>query len=58
MRFFFFLTKIKYLGQIIDKNGKKPGPGRAKAIENMPAPENKSSLQAFLGLVNYYNVGP
>ena len=52
----FFLRKIKYLGQIIDENGRRPDPERAAAIKDMPAPKNITSLQSFLGLANYYNV--
>ena len=40
----FLLRKIKYLGQIIDENGRRPDPERAAAIKNMPAPENITSL--------------
>ena len=36
----FFMEKIKYLGHIIYKDGKRP----------------VSSLQSFLGLANYYQV--
>lgn len=50
----FFMTKIKYFGQIIDKNSRKPDPTRASGIENISSPTNVSSLQAFLGLANYY----
>ena len=39
----FFMNKIKYLGQIIDKNGRRPDPVRASAIKDMPAPKNVSS---------------
>ena len=31
-------------------------PERATTIKDMPAPENVSSLQSFLGLVNFYQV--
>ena len=48
------MNKIKYLGQVIDINGRRPDPARASAIQGMPAPENVSSLQSFLGLANYY----
>ena len=41
----FFLDKIKYLGQIIE---------RSLAIKNMPEPHNITTLQSFLGLANYY----
>ena len=51
-----FLNKIKYLGQITDKNNRRPDPARASAIKDMSAPENVRSLKNFLGLANYYNV--
>ena len=44
------------MGQIIDKNGRRPEPAKASAIKDMPAPENVSSLQNSVGLANYYNV--
>ena len=50
----FFLKRIKYLGHIIDENGRKPDPERSTAIREMPAPNNVASLQSFLGLANYY----
>ena len=50
----FFMEKIKYLGHIIDKEGRRPDPERSIAIKEMPAPQNVSSLQSFLGLANYY----
>ena len=42
------MNKIKYLGQIIDKNGRRPDPAQSSTIKDMPAPENISSLQSFL----------
>ena len=51
----FLKSKIKYLGQITDTKGRKPDPSRSSAIKNMPAPINVSTLQAFLGLANYYD---
>ena len=52
----FLIEKIKYLGQIIDKDGRRPDTGRASAIKNIPVPENVFSIQCFLGLANNYNV--
>ena len=48
------MNKIKYLGHIIDKDGRRPDPERATAIKDMPAPDNVTTLQSFLGLANYY----
>ena len=50
------MEKIKYLGHIIDKDDRKPELEPATALKDMPAPENISALQSFLGLVNYYQV--
>ena len=52
----FFMEKIKYSGYIIDKDGRRPDSERVTAIKNMPAPENDSALQSFLGLANCYQV--
>ena len=50
----FCMNKIKYLGHIIDKYERRPDPERATAIKDMPAPDNVTTLQSFLGLANYY----
>ena len=36
----FFMTQVKYLGQIINENGRQPDPERAEAIKGMPSPNN------------------
>ena len=41
--------------QVIDVKGRKPDPSRSSAIKNMPSSTNVSTLQAFLGLANYYS---
>ena len=46
----FCMNKIKYLGHIINKDGRRPDPERATAIKDMPAPNNVTTLQSFLGL--------
>ena len=50
----FCMNKIKYLGHIIDKDGRRPNPERATSIKDMPAPDNVTTLQSFFGLANYY----
>ena len=50
----FCMNKIKYLGHIIEKDGRRPDPERATAIKHIPAPDNVTTLQSFLGLANYY----
>ena len=48
------MNEIKYLGHIIYKDGRRPDPKRATAIKDMPAPDNVTTLQSFVGLPNYY----
>ena len=50
----FYQTSIKYLGFIVNKEGRRPDPQKASAVANMPAPSSITTLRAFLGLVNYY----
>ena len=45
----------KYLGQVIDENGRTPDPNRADAIKYMPASNNVAAFQSFWGLANYFN---
>lgn len=49
----FGLTELKYLGQIVSKDGLKIDPKRIAAICNMPTPTDKDGLRRFLGMVNY-----
>ena len=50
----FCMNEIKYLEDIIDKVGRRPDPERATVIKDMPAPDNVTTLQSFLGLANKY----
>ena len=50
------MSEIKYLGQIIDPDGRRPDPARAESIKSMPTPKNVVTLRAFLGLSNYYGI--
>lgn len=43
----FYLPKIKYLGQLIDKKGRKPDPSKVKASKHMPTSTNVTTLEAF-----------
>ena len=52
----FFMERVKYLGFIIDKNGRQPDPENIAAIQNMPAPTDVSTLRSFLGLVSHYGI--
>ena len=52
----FFLSEIKYLRHIINKDGRRPDPDWATAIKDMPAPDNVQTLQRFLGLANFNQI--
>ena len=45
----FFLSKIKYLGQVIDEKAGTPDPNRVDAIKYMPAPTNVAALLFIFG---------
>ena len=51
-----FMSRIKYLGQVIDAKGRHPDPAQSSAIKDMPTPTNLTKLQAFLRFANYYHV--
>lgn len=42
-----------FLGQLIDKNGIQPDPGKIAAIKKMSVPSNVAELHKFLGNVNH-----
>lgn len=50
----FLLPRIKYLGFIIDKEGRRPDPDKTDAIAKMPPPTDLTTLRSFIGMVNYY----
>ena len=45
---------VPYLGHLLSADGIQMDPARVKAIQQMPPPEKKQTLELFLGLVNYY----
>ncbi|KAL2086779.1 hypothetical protein ACEWY4_017838 [Coilia grayii] len=51
----FGVTEVEFLGFRIDKDGIRPTTEKVAAIQGAPAPRNKTELQAFLGLLNFYN---
>ncbi|WKY12958.1 hypothetical protein Q1695_004069 [Nippostrongylus brasiliensis] len=50
----FMMTEIRYLGNIIDKDGRRPDPEKIRAITDMPPPEDVTQLRSLLGMLNYY----
>ncbi|XP_039462577.1 uncharacterized protein LOC120436178 [Oreochromis aureus] len=49
----FRLKEVSYVGHIFTDEGLKADPTKISAINEMPPPEDKTSLQRFLGMINY-----
>ncbi|XGW34118.1 hypothetical protein V3C99_018144 [Haemonchus contortus] len=47
----FSRPEIRYLGFILDKNGRRPNPEKIEAIMNMDEPKNILQLRSFLGMI-------
>ena len=45
--------QITYLGHILTSQGLQPDPKKIQAVNNMPPPQDKESLQRFLGMLTY-----
>ncbi|KIH64216.1 reverse transcriptase [Ancylostoma duodenale] len=50
----FAKPEIRYLGFIVDRNGRRPNPEKIEAIKSMVEPKNVGQLRAFLGMITYY----
>ncbi|XGW25993.1 hypothetical protein V3C99_006978 [Haemonchus contortus] len=50
----FLMHQIRYLGNIIDADGRRPDPGKVEVIKKMPPPQDIQQVRSFLGLLNYY----
>ena len=46
--------QIEYFAFIVDRHGIHPSPAKVKVIVEVQEPQNKTELQSFLRLVNYY----
>ncbi|KAK7605034.1 hypothetical protein V9T40_006220 [Parthenolecanium corni] len=53
-KFKFFQSEVKFLGIIINKDGIRPNPEKAKAINDFPRPLKTRDVQSSMGIVNYY----
>lgn len=45
---------ISFLGHTLNVEGLHPSPAKVEEIQGKPAPTNKQTLRAFLGLYNFY----
>ena len=50
----FGVQELEYLGHLITVEGVRPLPSRIEVIRNFPTPDSRSSLQRFLGIINFY----
>ena len=48
------MSKIEYLGHVIDEHGIHPTEDKVKAIQEAPRPKNVSELRSFIDILNYY----
>ena len=49
----FFLTRVKFLGHIIERNTITPLKSRIDAIQKLQPSSNKKKIQDFLGMLNF-----
>ncbi|KAJ8365224.1 hypothetical protein SKAU_G00140550 [Synaphobranchus kaupii] len=49
----FRVTEVSYVGHLLTNQGVKPDPAKTAAIRLISPPEDKHSLQRFLGMTNY-----
>ena len=49
----FSLTRVKFLGHIIERNTITPLKSRIDAIQNFQPPSKKKKIQEFLGMLNF-----
>ena len=47
------VTELKFLGEIVSKDGMKPDPQKVTAINQMTPPSNREELALFLGMIKY-----
>lgn len=50
------MPEIRHLGHITEKDERRPGQEKIRAITEMPQLKDVVQLRSFLGLVNYYGV--
>jgi hypothetical protein len=50
----FLVSRVQYLGFIVEDGKLSPNPEKIKAIEKFPLPQSTKELQRFLGICNYF----
>ena len=54
LKSFWFQVEVEYLGDIIKRMGIKPQPRKIEKMLAIRAPENRTELRSFVGMINYY----
>ncbi|UYV82874.1 K02A2.6-like, partial [Cordylochernes scorpioides] len=49
----FGVSRINFLGHILDEDGIRPDPAKIEAVAKMPAPTDVHGVRRFLGMVNH-----
>lgn len=49
------MKSVQYLGFRLDEYGVHPTEDKVRAIKEAAIPKNRNELEAFLGLVNFYD---
>ncbi|GJT23759.1 putative reverse transcriptase domain-containing protein [Tanacetum coccineum] len=50
----FWLSKVKFLGHVIDSEGTHVDPAKIESIKNWASPKTSTEIHQFLGLAGYY----
>lgn len=51
----FLKDQIEYCGYVLNRLGIHKASSKIEAVKNAPRPTNRTELQSFLGLINYYH---
>lgn len=51
---YFAVSKVKYLGHILSKEGIEVDSSKADALRTFPIPKTQRDIRSYLGLCNYY----
>ena len=55
-KYHFRCMSIPFFGEVISRKGVQPDPQKVKALMDMPPPNNKKELKAFLSIINYLGI--
>jgi hypothetical protein len=51
---YFVAKNITFLGQVVNKDGTKPNPGKIESVLHFLEPKTVTNIRSFLGLTGYY----